>query len=195
MGVYVRKLFSFNMVTVDGFFAGAKGEIDWHNTDDEFNNFAIEQAGSRVVDMILFGRVTYQMMASYWPTPTAINDDPIVANMMNSTPKIVFSRTLNKAEWNNTQLIRDHVAEEIIKLKQQPGKDLVLFGSANLMATLVRHDLIDEHRIMVNPVVLGSGMPLFPGIHRSLKLKLANTRVFRNGNVLLTYQPVRGELK
>ena len=145
--------------------------------------------------MILFGRVTYQMMASYWPTPTAINDDPIVANMMNSTPKIVFSRTLNKAEWNNTQLIRDHVAEEIIKLKQQPGKDLVLFGSANLMATLVRHDLIDEHRIMVNPVVLGSGMPLFPGIHRSLKLKLANTRVFRNGNVLLTYQPVRGELK
>jgi dihydrofolate reductase len=183
------------MVTIDGFFAGANGEIDWHSTDDEFNNFAIEQASSSVVDMILFGRVTYQMMASYWPTPTAINDDPIVAHMMNNTPKIVFSRTLEKAEWNNTRLIRDHVAEEIIQLKQQPGKDLILFGSANLMATLVQQDLIDEHRIMVNPVVLGSGTPLFQGVHSSLKLKLANTRVFRNGNVLLTYQPVRGESK
>jgi dihydrofolate reductase len=185
----MRKLFSFNMVTLDGFFEGPNQEIDWHNVDEEFNEFAIEQTSA--VDTLLFGRVTYQLMASYWPTPDAIANDPIVADMMNRTPKIVFSRTLDKAEWNNTRLIKDHIAEEITKLKQQPGKDLALFGSANLMSTLVQMDLIDEHRIMVNPIVLGSGKPLFQGINDPLKLKLVNTRVFRSGNVLLYYVPIK----
>jgi dihydrofolate reductase len=187
----MRKLFSFNMVTLDGYFAGPNDEIDWHNVDGEFNEFAIEQTSASTVDMLLFGRVTYQLMASYWSTPDAIKNDPIVADMMNRTPKIVFSRTLEKAGWNNTRLIKDHIAEEITKLKQQPGKDLALFGSANLMSTLVKMDLINEHRIMVNPIVLGSGKPLFQDIHTPLKLKLVNTRVFRSGNVLLTYQPIR----
>jgi dihydrofolate reductase len=191
----MRKLFSFNMVTIDGFFAGLNNEIDWHHVDSEFNEFAIEQSSSNAVDTILFGRVTYQLMASYWPTPAALADDPIVASMMNRSPKIVFSRTLEKAEWNNTRLIKDHIAEEITKLKQQPGKDLALFGSANLMSTLVQMDLIDEHRIMVNPIILGKGKPLFPGVRAPLKLKLVNTRAFRNGNILLYYQPVKGESK
>ncbi len=185
----MRKLFSFNMVTLDGFFEGPNREIDWHNVDGEFNEFAIEQTSA--VDMLLFGRVTYQLMASYWPTPSAIADDPIVANLMNRLPKIVFSRTLEKAEWNNTRLVKVHIAEEISKLKQQPGKDLALFGSANLLCTLMQMDLIDEHRIMVNPVILGNGNPLFQGAKDKLKLKLIKTRAFRSGNVLLCYQPHR----
>ena len=184
----MRRLFSFNMVTLDGFFEGPNREIDWHNVDGEFNEFAIEQTGT--VDVLLFGRVTYQMMASYWPTPSAIANDPIVAGQMNRVPKIVFSRTLEKAEWNNTRLIKDHIAEEILKLKQQPGKDLALFGSANLMSTLIQLDLIDEHRIMVNPVILGAGTPLFKTKGR-LNMKLLKTRAFGNGNVLLCYEPVR----
>ncbi len=185
----MRKLFSFNMVTLDGFFEGPNHNIDWHNVDGEFNEFAIEQTGA--VDMLLFGRVTYQLMASYWPTPAAIANDPIVAGLMNRLPKMVFSRTLQKADWNNTRLIKDHVAEEISKLKQQPGKDLALFGSAILMFTLMQLDLIDEHRIMVNPVILGNGHPLFKRTQDKLGLKLLKTRTFGNGNVLLCYQPDR----
>ncbi len=177
------------MVTLDGFFEGSTHEIDWHNVDGEFNEFAIEQIGT--VDVLLFGRVTYQMMASYWPTPSVIANDPIVAGQMNRVPKIVFSRTLEKAEWNNTRLIKDHIAEEIMTLKQQPGKDLALFGSANLMSTLMQLDLIDEHRVMVNPVILGSGNPLFKRTKDKRNLKLIKTKTFSNGNVLLCYQPDR----
>jgi dihydrofolate reductase len=183
----MRRLFSFNMVTLDGFFEGPDHDINWHTVDAEFNEFAIEQTSA--VDALLFGRVTYQLMANYWPTPAAIENDPVVAGLMNRLPKIVFSRTLEKAEWNNTRLVKDHVAEETLKLKQQPGKDLALFGSANLMATLMQLDLIDEHRIMVSPVILGSGNPLFKNTQDKLNLKLIRTRIFGNGNVLLCYQP------
>ena len=185
----MRKLFSFNMVTLDGFFEDPDHDISWHNVDAEFNEFAIEQTSA--VDALLFGRVTYQLMANYWPTPTAIETDPIVAGLMNRLPKVVFSRTLEKAEWNNTKLIKDHIAEEILKLKQQPGKDLALFGSANLMSTLMQLNLIDEHRIMVNPVILGDGNPLFKRTNDKQNLKLIKTRTFGNGNVLLCYQPGR----
>jgi dihydrofolate reductase len=183
----MRKLILFNLITLDGYFAGPNGEIDWHNVDDEFNEFAIEQLNT--VDTILFGRVTYQMMASYWPTPTAISDDPIVAEKMNQVPKIVVSRTLKQADWQNTRLITDHVEEEIKNLKQQPGKNLFIFGSAGLAAALTPLHLIDEYRLIVNPVVLGTGTPLFKNIQSRLNFKLINTRIFRSGNVLLYYQP------
>jgi dihydrofolate reductase len=185
----MRKVIMFNMVTLDGFFAGPNGEIDWHNVDGEFNEFAIDQLGS--ADGLLFGRVTFQMMASYWPTEAATTDDPIVAGKMNALPKVVFSRTLVKAEWSNSRLVKGNVAEEITKLKQQPGKDLLLFGSADLASTLTRLGLIDEYRVMVNPVVLGSGKPLFKDVHQRFGLKLEKTKTFRNGNVLLYYQPDR----
>jgi dihydrofolate reductase len=177
------------MVTLDGFFDGPNHDISWHNVDAEFNEFAIEQTGS--VAALLFGRVTYELMASFWPTPFALETDPIVADLMNRLPKLVFSTTLAKADWNNTRLIKDHVAEAISQLKQQPGKDLALFGSANLMSTLMKLDLIDEHRIMVNPVILGNGTPLFNRAENKVNLKLVNTRIFGNGNVLLCYQPDR----
>jgi len=185
----MRKIILFNMVTLDGFFEGPNGEIDWHNVDAEFNEFAIDQLNS--ADGLLFGRVTYQLMANYWPTPSAIKDDPVVAGLMNRLPKMVFSRTLAKAEWNNTRLVKgaERVAEEIARLKQQPGKDWLLFGSADLASTLTPLGLIDEYRIMVNPVVLGGGKPLFRGVKQKLNLKLVNAKTFRSGNVLLYYQP------
>jgi dihydrofolate reductase len=128
-------------------------------------------------------------MASYWPTPTAMANDPEITEKMNTTPKIVFSRTLNKADWQNTRLIKDHVAEEMGRLKQQPGKDLIIFGSSNLSASFINLGLIDEFRLMVNPVVIGGGKPLFEGVSDTLKLKLLDTRQFRSGNVLHYYRP------
>ncbi len=184
------KLFVFNMVTLDGFFEGPDHGIDWHNVDEEFNRFAIEQLDT--IGVIVFGRVTYLGMASYWPTPLASEDDPVVAGLMNRMPKIVLSRTLDKAEWNNTRLIKNNAAEEIARLKQQSAKDLAIFGSANLAASLQNLGLVDEYRLMLNPIVLGGGTPLFQSINQPLKLKLIKTRVFSSGNVLLYYQPIPG---
>jgi dihydrofolate reductase len=185
----MRKVILQNMVTLDGFLAGANDEIDWHVVDQEFNEYAI--AFTDTVDALLFGRVTYELMASYWPTAAALADDPIIAAKMNSVQKIVFSRTLDKVEWNNSRLVKENVPQEIAKLKQQPGKDVAIFGSSNLASTLIAHDLIDEYRIMVNPVVLGNGKPLFQDIKKKLELKLVNTRTFGSGVVLLCYQPVK----
>jgi dihydrofolate reductase len=187
----VRKIVLFNMVSLDGLFEGRGRDINWHQTDEEFNQFANEQLSS--AGGLIFGRVTYEGMASYWPTPLAIENDPFIAHSMNSLPKIVFSRTLEKADWNNSRLIRDDVVKEIATLKQEPGKDFLLFGSGDLAATFIEHDLIDEYRIMVNPVVLGSGTPLFKRQTNPLHLQLLNTRTFDNGNVLLYYQPDRTE--
>src|SRR4030095_3179860 len=130
-------------------------------------------------------------MANYWPTENAIKNDPMIADLMNSLPKIVFSKTLEKAEWNNTRVIKDNIAEEILTLKKQPGKDLAVFGSANLLSTLMQMDLVDEHRVMVNPVLLGKGNPLFKSTDGKINLRLLKTRTFHSGNVLLYYEPVR----
>ena len=183
----MRKVILFNMVTLDGFFSGPEGEIDWHNVDQEFNEFAIAQLDT--AGGLIFGRVTYEMMASYWPTPLAIEDDPVVAAKMNSIPKFVFSRSLRSADWENTQLIHRDAGDEISNLKQQPGGDLFIFGSANLASSLTRQGLIDEYRLMLNPLVLGDGRPLFEELAERLSLKLIKTKVFASGNVLLTYQP------
>lgn len=185
----MRKLLFQMMVTLDGFFEGPNRGIDWHNVDDEFNEYAMDLLNN--VDALLFGRVTYELMASYWPTASAVANDPIVAGKMNNLPKIVFSHTLERVEWNNTRLVKKNTADEISKLKRQPGKDLAIFGSSDLAVTLIPVDLIDEYRIIVNPVVLGNGKPLFKGIRSTLELKLLKTRTFRSGNVLLCYEPRR----
>ena len=183
----MSKLYVFNMITLDGFFEGLQNDISWHNVDGEFNEFAIAQLDA--TECLLFGRVTYELMAGYWPTPAALADDPVVAGKMNRLPKIVFSRTLSKAEWNNTRLVKENIGEEISKLKEKPGKDLAVFGSANLSLTLLRLGLIDEYRIIVNPVVLGKGRSMFEGIPGRLDLKILSVRTFGSGNVLLCYQP------
>jgi dihydrofolate reductase len=185
----MRKLFAFNMISLDGFFEGPDHDINWHTVDNEFNDFAIEQTSA--VGALLFGRVTYQLMESYWPTPDALKDDPEIAGLMNSLPKIVVSKTLEKAEWNNTRIIKDNLQEEILNLKKQPGKDLAVFGSANLLSTLMQMDLVDEHRVIVNPLLLGQGTPLFKRMDGRFNLRLLKSRTFQSGNILLCYETVR----
>jgi dihydrofolate reductase len=183
------KIIVFNLTTLDGFFEGPKQDISWHHVDEEFNDFAIEQLNT--VDTLLFGRVTYEMMALYWPTPTAIKDDPVVAGKMNSLPKIVFSRTLPQADWQNTRLIKNNFVEEVSKLKKSPGKDMFIFGSSDLVVSFIPYGLIDEYRIMVNPIFLGAGKPLLKGIQNKVELKLIKTKIFKSGNVLICYEPAK----
>ena len=181
----MRKVLMFNMVTLDGFFEGPNGDISWHRVDEEFNQFAAGQLDS--MEGLLFGRKTYAMMASYWPTAQAIQDDPVIAGKMNAKSKIVFSRTLKKAEWDHTRLVNGEASEELTTLKRQPGGDLIVFGSADLAASLTAAGLIDEYRLMVNPVLLGAGRPLFADVSAQIGLRLLEARPFRNGNVLLRY--------
>lgn len=174
------------LVSLDGFFEGENHDLSWHNVDSEFNEFAINQLNG--VDTILFGRRTYEMMASFWPSEAAKKNDPIVAGKMNQTSKIVFSKTLEKADWENTKLVKDNIEEEVAKLKKQPGKDIAVFGSSDLSVSLLEMGLLDELRIMINPVVIGKGKTLFQGIKNKLNLRLLKTRNFKSGNVLLFYQ-------
>ena len=180
------RLCMFNLVSLDGFFAGPEGEIDWFQTDEEFDQFAIEHTGQ--ARHLLFGRVTYELMASYWPTDEAAANEPEIARLMNTLPKTVFSRTLREVTWENTRLLRD-AAVEVARLKRETDGDLFLFGSADLAATLTEAGLFDEYRLIVNPVVLGRGKPLFKG-DRLLQLRLLGERRFNNGNLLLTYVPL-----
>lgn len=173
------------MISLDGFFEGPQRELDWHNVDEEFHEFADRQLST--VDTLLFGRVTYEMMANFWPT--AVDSDPLIANKMNSLPKLVFSRTLEKVEWNNSKLVKGNMADEVLQLKNKPGKDIALLGSAAVLSALMEANLIDEHRLMIAPTILGSGNPLFKNMERRHTLKLLKTMTFKSGNVLLVYQP------
>jgi dihydrofolate reductase len=183
----MRRIFAFLVSSVDGYYEGPNQEFDWPVVDDEFNQFAIEQLSE--VDTLIFGRVTYEGMASYWPTPTAEQNDPEVTGAMNSLNKIVVSRTLGEPTWANTRLVKDDVVGELTRLKQQPGKDMVVMGSSNLTVNLLRAGLVDELRIMVMPVVLGGGHSLFRTAEDRIGLKLVSVKPFESGNVWLTYQP------
>lgn len=181
----MRTVYLFNMVTLNGFFEGPERDISWHTVDGEFNAFAIQQLGN--TDLLLFGRVTYDLMAGYWPTDQAGKDDPVVARLMNETSKIVFSKTMDKAAWNNTRLVKDSPGREVASLKRQKGKDIGIFGSSDLAVSLVDEGLVDEFRIIVNPLFLGAGKPLLQGLSKRANLKLIGTRQFTSGNILLTY--------
>ena len=183
----MRKMFSFMMISADGYHADPGQALDWHNVDQEFSQFALAQL--REAGTLVFGRVTYELMAAFWPTPAGEESDPDVAKAMNTTPKIVVSRTLPRATWSGTQLISTRAEGELAKLKQQPGKDIVIQGSSTLTAGLLQTGLLDELRIMVNPVILGQGRSLFAGADKT-SLKLLKTRQFTSGNVLLYYQPI-----
>jgi dihydrofolate reductase len=187
----MRRIIAFDLVTVDGFFAGPTGEIDWHNYDDEMGTYSLEQMKS--LGALIFGKTTYELMASYWPTPDGVKGEPVVAGIMNSIPKMVFSKTLQEVKdgplWKNVRVLHEIKPEEIIKMKEQEGGDIAIFGSGTIVQQLTNLGLIDEYRLVVNPLILGNGKPLLKEIKDKLKLKLVSTRVFRNGNVLLCYQP------
>ena len=183
----MRRVTVFNFVTLNGFFEAPQRDISWaHDTAD--NEFAAETLKSGEGNTLLFGRVTYELMASYWPTPGAIKSDPIVAQGMNKANKIVFSRTLKKVGWDNTTVVSDNLEEEIRKMKQMSGKDMTVLGSGSIVTQLAQQGLIDEFQIMVHPVALGDGTPMFKGMKHRLNLKLTTTRSFESGSVLLCYQ-------
>jgi dihydrofolate reductase len=182
----MRKLMVFNNVTLDGYFADSNGDMRWahkESQDAEFNAFVAENASGG--GELVFGRITYELMASYWPTPLAMRNDPVVAEGMNKLPKVVFSRTLDKASWSNTKLVKGDLAAAMRKMKNEPGKDMAILGSGSIVSQLAQQGLIDEFQVMVNPVVLGKGRTMFDGVEKKLNLKLARTRSFGNGNVLL----------
>jgi len=184
----MRKLMVFNSMSLDGFIADTKGDMSWaHKQDEEWNSFMARNASGEGV--LVFGRKTYEMMAGYWPTPMAAQNSPLVAKRMNELQKIVFSRTMEKASWQNTTLLKGDLVEDVRRLKQQAGPNLVILGSASMVAQLSDARLIDEYQIAVGSIALGGGKSMFAGIGEKLALKLVSTRSFQNGNVFLTYHP------
>lgn len=188
----MRKVVLFMHISLDGFAAGPNGELDWISYDEELEKYAEEIVST--VGAALYGRVTYHMM-EYWRTvpsnPSATKHELEHAQWIENIPKIVFSKSLDKVEWNNTRLIKDNIAEEISKLKQQPGKDLVIFGSPGLTQTFMQLDLIDAYQLTVNPVILGSGIPLFNNKKDKIKLKLLESRTLSSGVLGLHYETIR----
>lgn len=176
-----RRLLVKNHMSLDGFFEGPNKAIDWFGFDDEQLRDSVELVNS--VDTLLFGRTTYAMMKAYW---TVAPPDP-VSDKMNSLPKIVFSSTLKSSDWNNTRVVRGDIAEEALRLKQEPGGDLVVLGSGKLAAALLERGLVDEYRVYLTPIVLGGGTPLFRSIHERVNLKLLRTKVFDSGIVMHAY--------
>jgi dihydrofolate reductase len=186
----MRKLIVFNNVSLDGYFVDRKGEMDWAHSsapDPEFDQFVAGNAGAG--GTLVFGRITYELMAGYWPTSLARQNDPVVAEHMNILPKVVFSRTLEEASWSNTRLLRGNPPDEIRKLKQEPGDGMAILGSGSIVRQLAREGLIDEYQLVVCPVVLGAGRTMFDGLDERLKLELKQTRRFANGKVYLSYAP------
>ena len=184
------KLMVFNHVSLDGYFVDANNSMMWakpDRPDPEWNAFAAENAKGDAT--LVFGRVTYQMMASYWPTPIAAQRDPIVAKRMNELPKIVFSRTLNQASWTNTTLIKTDPIAAIRKMKRDSAHGLCLLGSGSIVSQLAPEGLIDEFQIVVNPIILGKGRTMFDGVTKNITLKMTESRAFTGGNVYLRYEP------
>ncbi len=182
----MRKLIVFESVSVDGYFVDNGGDMSWaHNPDAEFDAFTSENA--KGCGTLVFGRITYELMAGWWPTSEAARMAPEVAAAMNRLPKVVFSRKLEKADWSNTRLIKSDPVAAIRALKAEEGKDLVIMGSGSLVALLAPTSLIDEYQLVLVPVALGGGRTLFQGIGGRLPLTLAESRRFKNGNVFLRY--------
>jgi len=186
----MRKLIAFNHVTLDGYFVGENGNMNWAytgNDDPEYQEFVAGNASGESV--LMFGRVTYDIMASYWPTPVADQHLPIVAKKMNGASKVVFSKTMDKALWNNTKLVKGDLVSEVKKMKNEPGADMVILGSGSIIAQLASAGLVDEYQMVLDPVALGKGRSMFEGIPDMISLKLTKSRVFNNGKIYLSFAP------
>lgn len=173
------------LVSVDGYFEAPGHDISWHNVDGEFHDFANEQLAE--TGALLFGKRTYDMMAAWWPTQQGEEADSATAKFMNALPKVAVSHEDFKPAWANTSVVSGDVPAAIKKLKEAPGKDIAIFGSNALCVSLMEAGLVDEFRIMVCPVALGAGTPLFAGLSKRMPLKILKTREFKSGNVLNYY--------
>ncbi len=178
----------FNSISLDGYFADAQGDMSWahRGADEEWDAFTSENASGG--GEMVFGRVTYDMMAGFWPTKEAFDTLPVVAQQMNDLPKVVFSRTLDQASWANTELIRDNPADAIRARKAGTGPDMVVMGSGTIVAQLTDARLVDEYQVVVVPIVLGAGHTMFEGVAGTVDLALTRTRAFGNGNVVMWYR-------
>jgi dihydrofolate reductase len=191
----MRKLVLFLHASLDGFVEGPNGAMDigWISYDGDLEKYAKEILST--ADTVIWGRGTYQLMHGYWPSvpsnPSASQHERNHAEWIDKTAKIVFSQTLDKVEWNNSRLVKEDVEEEIKNLKQQPGKDMVILGSPRIAHHLMQLDLIDEYKITVSPVLIGSGLPLFQGLKEKVNLKLIENKTFDSGAIGLVYQSVR----
>ena len=186
----MSNLIMFNQLSLDGFFVDARGDMSWaHNAelDEEWDAFV--EGNARGGGLLVFGRVTHDLMASYWPTPLAEQNAPVVAERMNDLPKLVFSRTLYESPWANTRMVSGDPATEIRRLREGSGPDMAIMGSGTIVTQLATEGLIDEYQFVIVPVAIGAGRSLFEGLTVKLNLRLADTRSFVNGNVLLTYEP------
>lgn len=177
----MRKVVLSMMVSADGYIEAHNDDITWHVWDDEMSEYMMGFFDT--VDTFLYGRKSYELMIKYWPSQTGE-----FADIMNETPKLVFSRNLDSVEWNS-ELIKENVADEVRQRKNQQGKNMVLFAGADIASTFIKHDVIDEYRLLVNPVVLGGGTPLFKDVKDHLSLNLLQTKSFQCGNTLLCYEP------
>ncbi|MGB6454902.1 MAG: dihydrofolate reductase family protein [Streptosporangiaceae bacterium] len=182
----MRKIFAFLMVSLDGYHEAVGGDLSWFNVDAEFHEFAVAQLDE--ADTLLFGRRTYEHMAAFWPSPAAMDVNPATTERMNGYPKIVVSRTLASVDWPPSTLISDDIPARLARVKELPGRDIALIGSSELTASLLGSGVVDELRMMVNPVVLGAGHAALAGASRTA-LELTRTRQFESGNVLLVYRP------
>jgi dihydrofolate reductase len=183
----MRKLRMFNHVSLDGYFTDGNGDMSWaHSQDPEWQKFTNDNAGGEAE--FLFGRKTYQMMASFWPTPRALESMPKVAKAMNETRKTVFSRTLTEATWQNSRVVKGDLAAEVRRMKAEAGPGILIMGSGEIVAQLTEAGLIDEYQIVTVPLVIGRGRSLFEGVTTRPRLNLTNSRTFGNGNVVSWYQ-------
>jgi dihydrofolate reductase len=183
----MRRIHAFTSISLDGFFTDATGDMSWaHRHDEEWRAFSSGNASGD--GELLFGRKTYEMMASFWPTPQAAQMLPQVAAGMNRMRKYVVSRTLDEADWQNTTLLKGELTGEVEKLKGSAGPDVVILGSGSVVSQLTQARLIDQYQIVVIPVVLGLGRTLFETVRERLDLKLTKSKSFANGNVVLWYE-------
>jgi len=184
----MRKLTVFNFITLNGFYKGTDNDTSWHRHGEEEGQYSVEALKDE--NILLFGRLTYEMMASWWPTPMAAEAYPEVAVSMNSAEKIVFSNIIEDPKWHNTKVMNGDIVEKIRQLKQQPGKGLTILGSGTIVSLFAEAGLVDEFQIMIDPVVIASGTTLFNGIQHDMRLSLTDTKIFKSGTIVLTYKPV-----
>lgn len=186
----MRKLTAFTQLSLDGFFADAHGDMSWaHKHDAEWQQFASDNASGG--GGLVFGRVTYEMMAGFWSTAAGKQANAAVAKRMNEGEKFVFSRSLKEAAWQSTTVLRGELVAEAEKLKRSEGPDLVILGSGSIVSQLTAARLIDAYQLVWNPLVLGQGRPLFPDVKEQVPLKLEKSRSFQNGNVVSWYALAR----
>lgn len=184
----MRKLSAFIFITLNGCYKGPGGDISWHRHGEEEGEYSAESL--RDENTLIFGRVTYDMMASFWPTPAAAESMPRVAEGMNKAEKIVFSKSLQSVEWENTRIISGDMIEEVRRLKGFPGNNMTILGSGSIVTQLAQEGLIDHYEIMIDPTVIANGTSIFQGITGTLNLKLLSVRTFKSGVVLLSYEPL-----